>query len=83
VDSLFCDESGVTARQRAIYELSKSGFSETVTATMPYLPALGVLRPGQFVQVGAVRGMIRKVSIAAVWERGLKITQTLGLEVRP
>lgn len=83
VDSLFCDESGVAARQRAIYELSKSGFSETVTATMPYLPALGVLRPGQFVQVGAVRGMIRKVSIAAVWERGLKITQTLGLEVRP
>ena len=83
IDSLFCDESGVAARQRAIYELSKSGFSETLTVATPYLTAMGLLRPGQFLEVGALRGMIRKVSVAAVWERGLKVTQTLGLEVRP
>jgi hypothetical protein len=83
VDSLFCDESGVAARQRAIYELSKSGFSETLTVATPYLTAMGLLRPGQLLEVGSLRGMIRKVSVTAAWDRGLKVIQTLGLEVRP
>ncbi len=85
VDSLFCDDSGIAARQRALYELSKSGYSETLTITLPYLTELGILKPGQYITVGTISGLVRKTSVTAEWTKdgALKIIQTLGLEVRP
>lgn len=82
VDSLFCDEIGAAARQRAIAELSQSGFSYESTLETLYPPELGLIRPGQYLEAGDVRGMVRGVSIRAGWSGQLTVRQTLTLEQR-
>lgn len=82
IDSLFCDETGIAARQRAISELSQSGMAFTVTAETLYPPALGLIRPGQYLEMAGNRGMVRSVSIRAGWSGSLTVRQTLVLEQR-
>lgn len=82
IDSLFCDADGIAARQRAIYELSQSGFSYEATLETLYPAALGLIRPGQYLEAGALRGMVRGVSIRASWSGYLSVRQTLTLEQR-
>lgn len=82
VDSLFCDEIGAAARQRAIAELSQSGFSYEATLETLYPAELGLIRPGQYLEAGSLRGMVRGVTIRAGWSGQLTVRQTLTLEQR-
>jgi len=82
VDSLFCDDIGAAARQRAIAELSQSGFSYEATLETLYPPELGLIRPGQYLEAGGLRGMVRGVAIRAGWSGQLTVRQTLTLEQR-
>lgn len=82
VDSLFCDEIGAAARQRAIAELSQAGFSYEATLETLYPPELGLIRPGQYLEAGDLRGMVRGVAIRAGWSGHLSVRQTLTLEQR-
>jgi hypothetical protein len=72
------------ARERGRRVLADTNRQAQVTLELPMLPALGLVEPGQLVEVGdgadSWRGLARAAQIAAQWTDTLTVRQTIELE---
>lgn len=82
VDSLITHPDAARERGRSI--LADTGKQALVTLELPMLNSVGLLDPGLLIAVGdggaTWRGLVRATNIAASWNDGLTVRQTIEVE---